>query len=171
MHLQGRREGDGRTSKPRLYYRRPNEAHEISKLLKIYLDDPHRKKREKSKMQAEDQQGTRTESRNMADEMRDDRRQWHLDKSVSLSHLLTTITIAVGGAWYIMGMESQIAIGREQLKYMQIQVDQLKNVIGEGNNPLRRDIDRIQTDLTKVNDKLDQLILQQAKPRKLGDYR
>lgn len=70
-----------------------------------------------------------------------------------------------------MGMESQIAIGREQLKYMQIQVDQLKNVIGEGNNPLRRDIDRIQTDLTKVNDKLDQLILQQAKPRKLGDYR
>ena len=101
----------------------------------------------------------------------DERRQWHLDKSVSLSHLLTTITLAVGGAWYIMGMETQIALGREQMKYTQDQVGRIQAVIGEGNIPLRRDIDRIQTDLNKVNDKLDQLIVRQQKPQKLSDYR
>lgn len=107
----------------------------------------------------------------MTDEMNDDRRNWHLDKSVSLSHLLTTVTLAVGGAWYIMGMETQIALGREQMKYTQVRVDQMQAVLGEGNVPLRRDIDRIQSDLNKVNDKLDQLIIRQQKPSKLGDYR
>src|SRR4030067_609548 len=102
--------------------------------------------------------------------LEDQRRQWHLDKSVSLSHLLTTVTLAVGGAWYIMGMETQIALGREQLKYTQDQVSRIQTVIGEGNIPLRRDIDRIQTDLNKVNDKLDQLIVRQQRPQKLGDY-
>lgn len=92
-----------------------------------------------------------------------DRRNWHLDKSISVSHLMTTVTLAIGGAWYIMGMQSQIEIGREQVKYTQEQVKQIQIVMGEGNVPLRRDIDRIQTDLRSMNDKLDKLILRETR--------
>lgn len=101
----------------------------------------------------------------------DDRRNWHLDKSVSLSHLLTTLTLAVGGAWYIMGMQTQIDLGRAQSKFNQEKIQQIQMVIGEGNGPLRRDIDRIQTDLNKVNDKLDNLADKLSSPRYLKDYR
>lgn len=92
-----------------------------------------------------------------------DRRNWHLDKSISVSHLMTTVTLAIGGAWYIMGMQSQIEIGREQVKYTQEQVKQIQIAMGEGNVPLRRDIDRIQTDLRSMNDKLDKLILRETR--------
>lgn len=98
-------------------------------------------------------------------------RTWHLDKSISLSHLFTTITLAVGGAWYIMGMQSQIDLGREQNKYTQEQLKQVQVTLGEGNVPLRRDIDRIQVEVGKVNDKLDRLVEKFEKPRYLKDYR
>lgn len=101
----------------------------------------------------------------------DERRNWHLDRSVSLSHLFTTITLAVGGAWYIMGMQSQIDLGREQNKYTQEQLKQVQATLGEGNGPLRRDIDRIQIEVGKVNDKLDRLVEKFEKPRYLKDYR
>lgn len=104
----------------------------------------------------------------------ENRRNWHLDKSVSLSHLITTVTLAMGGAWYIMGMQAQIDIGREHNKYIQEQVKQMQQVLGEGNGPLRRDIDRIRIDLDRVNGKLDLVAerLSQRLPRTryLKDY-
>lgn len=93
----------------------------------------------------------------------DDRRNWHLDKSISLSHMLTTIVVVITGAAYIMSMQAQIEIGREQIKYTQEQIKQMQVVLGEGNVPLRRDIDRIQSDLRSVNDKLDKLILRETR--------
>lgn len=103
---------------------------------------------------------------------KDDRRNWHLDKSISVSHLLTTLTLGVGGAWYVMGMQSQIDIGRQQNEHTQQQIQQVQQNLGEGNGPLRRDIDRIQTDLSRLNDKIDRLNEKlETKPRYLKDYR
>lgn len=102
-----------------------------------------------------------------------DRRNWHLDKSVSVSHLVTTIAMFISGVWYIMGMQTQIELGREQNLYMQEQLKQMRIIVGEGNGPIRRDMDRIQRDLDKVNNKLDILAEKLSlvpKTRYLKDY-
>lgn len=103
--------------------------------------------------------------------VQDDRRNWHLDKSISISHLLTTVTLAVAGTFYIAGMQTQIDLGRAQARHTQEQITAMQRILGEGSGPVRRDIDRIQNDLNKVNEKLDMLILGQVKPRYLKDYK
>lgn len=104
----------------------------------------------------------------------DNRRHWHLDKTINPSHLLTTVTLALTGAWYIMGMQNQIDLGREQNKNTQKQIELVQAQIGEGNGPLRRDIDRIYSELSKVNDRLDglneKLSSRSSRSRYLKDY-
>lgn len=80
------------------------------------------------------------------------RRRWHLDKTVSITHLMTTITLALSASWYIIGMDKRIEVQQEQIRQMQ-------SILRDGDVPLRRDIDRMQTDLRSMNDKLDRLIL------------
>lgn len=92
-------------------------------------------------------------------EEREERRHWHLEKSVSVTHLISTITFAFAAGWYIVGMDKRIELQKEQLSYQNEQLKQVQTVLGEGGAPLRRDIDRIQSDIRVMNDKLDRLII------------
>lgn len=92
----------------------------------------------------------------------DDRRNWHLEKGVSVTHLISTITFAAAAAWYIIGMDKRIELQKEQLIYQNEQLKQVQTVLGEGGAPLRRDIDRIQSDIRIINDKLDRIIMRGA---------
>lgn len=40
--------------------------------------------------------------------MSDARRQWHLEKTVSVGHIVTTLTVAVGAVWYFSALEHRI---------------------------------------------------------------
>lgn len=101
----------------------------------------------------------------------DNRRNWHLDRTVSLTHVGSTIAITITFALYIINMDKQIGLQQGQLANQQVQIQQVLNTMGEGNGPLRRDIDRLQTEVGKVNDKLDRLAEKFEKPRYLKDYR
>lgn len=96
-------------------------------------------------------------------EEREERRHWHLEKSVSVTHLISTITFAFAAGWYIVGMDKRIELQKEQLSYQNEQLKQVQAILGEGGAPLRRDIDRISVDLRSVNEKLDQLILREVR--------
>jgi hypothetical protein len=40
--------------------------------------------------------------------MSDERRQWHLEKTVSVGHIVTTLSVAVGAVWYFSALEHRI---------------------------------------------------------------
>lgn len=81
----------------------------------------------------------------------DQRRRWHLDKTISITHLVTTLTLALSASWYIIGMDKRIEVQQEQIRQMQ-------SILRDGDAPLRRDIDRMQTDIRTIDAKLDRLI-------------
>lgn len=88
---------------------------------------------------------------------KDRRQHWYLDKSISPGNILTIIGMFITGGYFVVGLQSQIEAGRQQTMYVQEQLNRLRTIIGEGNAPLRRDIDRIQHEIEKTNDKIDRV--------------
>lgn len=83
--------------------------------------------------------------------MPEERKQWHLDKSVSVAHILSTLVIAGSAYGYIANMEKRIAL-LEQAVSNQHETDR------------RQDMERakvfetLREDIKGVNNKLDRLI-------------
>lgn len=78
-------------------------------------------------------------------------KQWHLDKSVSVAHIISTLVIA-GSAWmYIANMEKRIAL-------LEMAVQNQKEV------DMRQDAERaklfetLRVDVKEVSGKIDRLI-------------
>jgi len=80
-----------------------------------------------------------------------DRPKWHLDKSVSVAHIISTLVIAFSAWMYIANMEKRIAL-LEQAITSQKEVD------------IRQDMERaklfetLRVDVKDVSAKLDRLI-------------
>lgn len=87
----------------------------------------------------------------MSDSQNPERKQWHLDKSVSVAHILSTIVLAGSAYGYIANMEKRIAL-LEQAVQNQHEVDR------------RQDAERaklfesLRVDVKEVSAKLDRLI-------------
>lgn len=79
------------------------------------------------------------------------RRQWHLEKSVSISHIISTIAIAGSLAVYIGKMDTRIAL-LEQASQQQANIDRRQD--SERSDALREVKDAVKG----INDKLDRLI-------------
>lgn len=86
-----------------------------------------------------------------------DRRHWHLDKSVSVGHLLTTITLAGAVFLWAMKMETRISL-LEQSAVRQVEVDQRQDKEADSRSISMRD------DLRSINAKLDRIIERGLKP-------
>lgn len=81
----------------------------------------------------------------------DQPRQWHLDKSVSVAHIISTLVIA-GSAWmYIANMEKRIAL-LEQAVQNQKEVDNKQDF------ERAKAFEILRVDVREVNAKLDRLI-------------
>lgn len=48
---------------------------------------------------------------------------WHLSKSLSVSHLLTTIAIAVGFFTYVTGIEQETVVNKMEIKSLSERMD------------------------------------------------
>ena len=48
---------------------------------------------------------------------------WHMSKSLSVSHLLTTIAIAVGFFTYVTGIEQETVVNKMELKSLSERMD------------------------------------------------
>lgn len=87
----------------------------------------------------------------MGDDMESNRRKWHLDKSFSISHLITTLMIAASVALWAMNMDKRVAL-LEMSVQNQTRVDEKQDRERQDQALQWRD------ELKGINAKLDRLI-------------
>lgn len=90
-------------------------------------------------------------SQEFESEMPHQRRHWHLDKSVSVGHLITTLSLAAAVFMWAMKMETRISL-LEQTSVRQLEVDKQQDRNLETQASGTRD------DLRLINAKLDRII-------------
>lgn len=87
-----------------------------------------------------------------------DRRQWHLDKSVSVAHIITTVALVVSALWFLAGQDKRIS-------NLELNYSHLKAARSEDQERTDRKFGELKTDLRTINAKLDRLIESQAGER------
>ena len=85
-------------------------------------------------------------------------RGWHLNREISLGHLLTTATIAVAGISYVMQNEKNHATHAARLDALQAIVMELKASDLRQDGKLDAVVTRIETKIERVEDKIDQML-------------
>lgn len=88
--------------------------------------------------------------------MVDDRRSWHLEKTVSISHIISTIAIAGSMFVYINKMDTRIAL-LEQQSHQQAQIDQRQDIAQSDA------VREVRENMKAINEKLDRLIERRIK--------
>jgi len=84
-----------------------------------------------------------------------DRRGWHLDKGVSIAHILTTVALVVGALLYLADQDKRIS-------NLELNYENLKEARVEDQSRADRKFDELKTDLRTINAKLDRLIESQS---------
>jgi hypothetical protein len=80
-----------------------------------------------------------------------ERRQWHLDKTVSLSHIFTTVTIVVSVAVVLSKFDTRVTVLEQAVEYQKV----------TNNQHTQSDIEikhALKDGLEKIDSKLDKLI-------------
>lgn len=70
---------------------------------------------------------------------------WHVDKTVSISHVLTTLTILIAGLWYLADQDKRIAANAQDIKH---NIDSIRQQESRTN----RSLDAISSKLDKLTD-------------------
>jgi hypothetical protein len=78
-------------------------------------------------------------------------RDWHLDKTVSISHIISTILIVISILAWAQGVEKRVEQNAQGVKFISERLDAQDKRIDEMRSELR-------DDLKQVNNKLDRLI-------------
>ena len=89
------------------------------------------------------------------DEMEFDRRHWHISKSISIGHIITTMTALLAAFWFFAQQDTRISNLELNVKHLQEQ-----NV--EERDRTEKKFDDLKTDLRLINAKLDRLIESQV---------
>ena len=84
-----------------------------------------------------------------------ERRVWHLDKTISVGHLLSTVVIAISIFSWASAVDRRVEQNAQAIKY-------LSKEQTEGQNRLDALRSEIKTDLRAINAKLDRLIERQS---------
>ncbi|MBU6955751.1 hypothetical protein [Hahella sp. HN01] len=83
------------------------------------------------------------------------RRHWHLDKTISVGHLISTLVIAISVITWAGSIDRRVEQNALAVKYLnEEQVQQRQRIDAVRNE--------IKTDLRAINDKLDRLIERQS---------
>jgi hypothetical protein len=88
-----------------------------------------------------------------------DRRQnggWHMSKSLSVSHLLCTIAIAVGFFTYVTGIEQETVINKQNIRNLSERVARSDARHGE-------QFSEIKSMLEKISDRLNDLSMRERR--------
>lgn len=96
-----------------------------------------------------------------------DDRQWHLSKSVSLGHIITTMSVLTGVLWYFSTTDNRISMVEQDQKYLQATVNRVELQQKEQGQDLTKQIAnlRIETSVNfqNVDRKLDKIIERELK--------
>ena len=83
----------------------------------------------------------------------EDRRHWHLDKTLNLSHLLTTLVIAGSLFAYAGGMDKRVAVLEAQVLAQKQANEQARNDVRELINDVKFEVRALRADVMKKNEK------------------
>ncbi len=87
---------------------------------------------------------------------------WHLEKTVSVGHIVTTLSVAFGVIWYMAGLENQVDIVRQEqvhIKQSLIRVEtQTDNKTREITKRFEKIREEQKADNRRIEEKIDKLI-------------
>ncbi len=79
-----------------------------------------------------------------------DRRQWHLDKTVSLSHIFTTVTIVVSAAVVLSKFDTRVTVLEQAMEYQKTTNQQHTQSDNEIKVALKEGLEKIDLKLDKI---------------------
>lgn len=88
-------------------------------------------------------------------EQRDPRAAFHLDKTVNISHIITTMSIVVSAIWWGSSVETRIAVQASE-------TSSIKGSVARLESDQIKARDEVNQKLDKINDKLDRIVEGQA---------
>jgi hypothetical protein len=77
---------------------------------------------------------------------------WHVDKNVSISHLLTTFAMLIAGFWFIAGQDKRIAENTLAIKHNETAIERQESRINRSLDSINSKLDKL-TDLIIRGDK------------------
>ncbi|GGA80694.1 hypothetical protein GCM10011369_23300 [Neiella marina] len=80
-----------------------------------------------------------------------ERRSWHLDKTISLSHIISTIAVIASVFVYVSRLEYRANLNAQEIEHLKNEVQQQARMDEIRRNEFRHD-------LKAISDKLDRLI-------------
>lgn len=79
---------------------------------------------------------------------RDDRQEWHIDKSISVGHMVSTIALAGALMGFVFSTNTKV-------ETVQVRVDSIEHRMSRGEIRQADDMAIIRTSLSRLEDKLD----------------
>lgn len=73
--------------------------------------------------------------------------QWHLEKTISVSHLFTTITLIIAGLWFVANQNERIALNTQAIEQNKVAIEQQESRV-------TKNLDAINSKLDKVHELL-----------------
>jgi len=68
---------------------------------------------------------------------------WHVDKTVSIGHLLTTATFLVAGLWYMAQVDKRIAANAQSIAHNVESIKQQENRTNKSLDDIHRKLDKL----------------------------
>ena len=84
-----------------------------------------------------------------------DKRSWHLDKRLNVSHLVTTLVLAVGVFTWASGIEQRINVNTIDVEHNKELMQLSQGYVTATVNTIEKKVDKIDIKLDKVLDRIN----------------
>ena len=85
--------------------------------------------------------------------MEEDRNPWHLDRSISIGHILTTATVACSMVVWFMNMDSRVTVLEREIVHAQQSDQRLEQQLKDAISRIESAVIRIEVALREKADK------------------
>jgi hypothetical protein len=79
---------------------------------------------------------------------------WHLDRRVSVGHIVTTILVAVSAAVWMMRLESHVLLNEQAILAQSARIDWIEQAVKEDQVEIKSTLRRIWDTLRRVEEKV-----------------
>ncbi|MQA67469.1 MAG: hypothetical protein GEU76_16460 [Alphaproteobacteria bacterium] len=80
---------------------------------------------------------------------------WHLDRRVSVGHIVTTVVVATSAIVWMLRLESRVLLNEQAIVAQADRIGWVERAVKEDQAEIRAALDRIWNGLQRVEDKLD----------------
>lgn len=80
---------------------------------------------------------------------------WHLDRRVSVGHIVTTVVVATSAIVWMLRLESRVLLNEQAIVAQADRIGWVERAVKEDQAEIRASLDRIWNGLQRVEDKLD----------------